>query len=69
MGEVLFEPVFDKEALHVVEIDLADVVKGKPSLFLNTNNNPVLGKFDLDTVGHYSRPDVFQLLVNKSTSK
>jgi predicted amidohydrolase len=50
MGKILVEPVFDQEALHVVDIDLSEIIRGK---------------FDLDTVGHYARPDVFQLHVNQ----
>ena len=32
------------------DLDLAEVVRGK---------------FDFDVVGHYTRPDVFQLIVNE----
>jgi hypothetical protein len=38
------------EAILVAEIDIARIVKGK---------------FDLDVVGHYSRPDIFQLHVDE----
>ncbi|KAI6241483.1 Nitrilase [Aphelenchoides fujianensis] len=48
-GQVLVAPVFDSEALHVVDVDLAECTRGK---------------FDLDVAGHYARPDVFQLTVN-----
>ena len=45
-GEYLTAPVTGREALLVAEIN--------PSLILAT-------KYKLDTVGHYSRPDVFRL--------
>ena len=50
LGNVLSEPVFGQETISYVEIDLGEIPRGK---------------FDLDTVGHYSRPDVFQLIVNE----
>ena len=50
LGEVIAGPVYDEEATITADLDLADVVRGK---------------FDLDTVGHYARPDVFELVVNE----
>jgi nitrilase len=50
LGELLAGPVYDQEAILTADLDLADVVRGK---------------FDLDVVGHYARPDVFQLVVNE----
>ncbi len=50
-GEVLAGPLYDKEGILFADIDLAEVARGK---------------FDFDVVGHYARPDVFQLVVNKS---
>ena len=50
MGNVLVEPEYNKEKISFVEIDLSEISRGK---------------FDLDVVGHYSRPDVFQLKVNE----
>uniref|UniRef100_A0AC35U9J0 CN hydrolase domain-containing protein n=1 Tax=Rhabditophanes sp. KR3021 TaxID=114890 RepID=A0AC35U9J0_9BILA len=49
LGTVLVEPTFGVEGIFYAECDLAEIIKGK---------------FDLDTVGHYSRPDIFQLIVN-----
>jgi nitrilase len=51
LGEVIAGPVYDEEAVLTADIDLADTIRGK---------------FDLDVVGHYARPDVFQLRVNES---
>lgn len=48
MGEILAAPVYNKEAILTARIDL-DAIKG--------------AKFDLDTSGHYARPDVFKLAV------
>ena len=49
-GEYLAGPLFDREGILLAELDLAQVARGK---------------FDLDVVGHYARPDVFRLLVNE----
>ena len=48
MGDVLTEPVFNKEALITAEIDLDDIPRAR---------------FDMDNGGHYTRPDVFNLSV------
>jgi len=50
-GEVLAGPLYDKEDILFADIDLAEVARGK---------------FDFDVVGHYARPDVFQLVLNES---
>ena len=50
-GEVLAGPLYDKQGILFADIDLAEVARGK---------------FDFDVVGHYARPDVFQLVVNES---
>jgi nitrilase len=49
-GEYLAGPLFDQEGTLLAKLDLAEVARGK---------------FDLDVVGHYARPDVFRLLVNE----
>jgi len=49
LGEVLAGPLYDQEGTLFAELDLAELVRGK---------------FDFDVVGHYARPDVFQLIVN-----
>jgi nitrilase len=50
LGEVLAGPLYDQEGTLFADLDLAEVVQGK---------------FDFDVVGHYARPDVFQLIVNE----
>jgi nitrilase len=50
-GEVLAGPLYDQEGTLFADIDLAEVARGK---------------YDFDVVGHYARPDVFQLVVNES---
>ena len=47
---MLAGPVYGTEQTLVTEIDLGEIVRGK---------------FDLDVVGHSSRPDVFELRVNE----
>jgi len=51
-GNFLAGPNFETEAILFAEIDRAQIIRGK---------------FDLDVVGHYARPDVFQLHVDERT--
>ncbi len=51
LGKVLAGPHFDGETILTATLDLHDIGRGK---------------FDFDVVGHYSRPDVFQLMVNEA---
>lgn len=51
MGEILAGPLYDKEDILYADLDMAEIVKGK---------------LDFDVVGHYARPDVFQLIVNEN---
>ncbi|MBO1510107.1 carbon-nitrogen hydrolase family protein [Metabacillus bambusae] len=50
LGEYIKEPVFGKVEILIANLDLRDIA---------------FSQFDFDVVGHYSRPDVFQLLVNE----
>jgi nitrilase len=52
-GEYVSGPLYDEEGVLVADLDLAEVAQGK---------------FDLDVVGHYARPDVFQLIVNEQAA-
>jgi nitrilase len=49
-GEVIAGPLWDKEGILYADLDLSEITKAK---------------IDFDVVGHYSRPDVFQLNVNR----
>ena len=49
-GNFLAGPNFEGEDILTAEIDRAQIVRGK---------------FDLDVVGHYARPDIFQLQVDE----
>ncbi len=49
-GNFLVEPHFGTEAILTADLDMAEIARGK---------------YDFDVVGHYARPDVFQLLVNE----
>lgn len=51
LGQVLAGPTFDQDAVLTADLDPAEIVRGK---------------YDFDVVGHYARPDVFQLSVNES---
>ena len=49
-GNFLVEPHFGDETILMADLDMAEIARGK---------------YDFDVVGHYARPDVFQLLVNE----
>lgn len=49
-GNLLAGPNMEGEVILTAEIDRAQIVRGK---------------FDLDVVGHYARPDIFQLQVDE----
>lgn len=49
LGKLLAGPSYGSETILTAELDLAEIVQGK---------------FDLDVVGHYARPDLFQLRVS-----
>jgi len=53
LGEVIAGPLFDEEGILYAELDLGEIVRAK---------------VDFDVVGHYARPDVFQLLVNEQAN-
>jgi len=46
MGEILAGPLRGEEGVLSAEVEIDEVY---------------MGKFDLDSVGHYSRPDIFEL--------
>jgi len=50
LGDVWAGPLYDREGTLFADLDLAEVTRGK---------------FDFDVVGHYARPDIFQLIVNE----
>lgn len=54
LGKVLAGPVYDEEAILTAELDKGEIIRGK---------------YDMDVVGHYARPDVFSLTVNEKPQK
>lgn len=50
LGKVMVGPLYGKEGTLLADLDLAEIARAK---------------FDFDVVGHYARPDVFQLIVNE----
>ncbi|EJD03984.1 carbon-nitrogen hydrolase [Fomitiporia mediterranea MF3/22] len=53
LGEVLAGPLLDQEGVLIADLNLNEIIRGK---------------FDLDVVGHYARPDVFQFHANVPSS-
>ncbi len=49
LGEVLAGPLYDREGSLLAELDLAEIPRAR---------------LDFDAMGHYARPDVFQLTVD-----
>lgn len=54
LGNVIAGPVFDEETILFADLDMSDVARSS---------------LDFDVVGHYSRPDIFKLIVNESEKK
>ncbi|MBP1970811.1 putative amidohydrolase [Virgibacillus natechei] len=54
LGDYLAEPVFGKEKIIYADLDLDKIAERN---------------FDFYVVGHYSRPDVFQLKVNEKSRR
>jgi nitrilase len=50
LGEELAGPLYGQEGILYADLDLGEVARGK---------------LDFDVVGHYARPDVFQLTINE----
>ncbi len=50
MGEIIAGPLRHCEGLITADVDMNDIIRAR---------------FDLDTTGHYARPDVFTLRVNR----
>lgn len=51
LGDILAGPLLNKEGIISANIDLDDIARAR---------------YDLDVVGHYARPDIFQLSVNET---
>jgi len=54
LGRILAGPCFEGETILTANLDLNDIGRSR---------------FDFDVTGHYSRPDVFQLIVNEMEMK
>ena len=50
-GKILAGPLRDEAGMLTADLDLDEIARGK---------------FDLDVAGHYSRPDIFELMVKRS---
>jgi nitrilase len=51
MGEIIAGPLENTEGILTAEIDLSEIARAK---------------FDFDVTGHYARPDIFRLVVDRS---
>ena len=54
LGEILASAGNTQCQIIYAEINLDEIIKGK---------------YDFDVIGHYSRPDIFELKVNKKSNK
>ncbi len=54
LGDILAGPVFGREDILYADLDFSLITKSK---------------LDFDVVGHYARPDIFQLLINEGEQK
>ena len=54
LGDILAGPVFGEETILYAELAKGDIAKGK---------------MDFDVAGHYARPDVFELRIDRSEKK
>jgi nitrilase len=54
LGQVLAGPLYNQHGILTAEIDLAEISRAK---------------YDFDVVGHYARPDIFQLHVNEQAMR
>ena len=54
LGQAVAGPLLDETGILYADLDLGEIARGK---------------FDFDVVGHYARPDVFQLKVNEEPSR
>lgn len=54
LGDVLAGPLRDEAGLVVADVDIDDLIGAR---------------YDFDVVGHYSRPDVFTLVVNEKAQR
>ena len=51
LGDQLIEPLLNKEGLITAQINMDDIARSR---------------YDLDVIGHYARPDIFELRVNET---
>ena len=51
LGEELVSPFYGREAVLVADLDMSEIPRAK---------------FDFDAVGHYARPDIFELRVDRT---
>ena len=54
LGNVIAGPLLGEEGILYADLDMGEITRSK---------------LDFDVVGHYARPDVFQLLVNESPAE